>query len=568
MTTHTVLRSRPRRALSVGLASALALGALGFIAPTTAQAAPVSTVKSGTISWGLRESFRSYVTGPIAEGEITPTAPATDSDGQTHFPGAVGSWSTGAAEVTAAGSVNFTGHAGVLDLTVSNPSIVIEAGGDAFLVVDAIDSDHNTHNDLKVARLDLAGHVTATETSVTIDGAPATLTQDGTALFRYDGRTLYPAGSTLDPVDATFTLAAEPKVVVSKTSFYDDETATVTVTGSGFVPDDAIGTRPPLAGVSGGVYIAAGTFAESWRPSAGAPSTARKTLAAPDGLKWAILAEKVGGTGLGVANGAIPLNADGTFTAELTLSKTLLDSIAGLDSAVHVNYGIYTYPGSGATNAAWEQYVPITFSAAPSETTPPVPDYVMTITRLVTDGDTRYGTSAKATATVTTKAGTPVTSGKVELSGHGSTQTANVVNGKVSFTLPRNVAVGTHTLTAIYSGEGLNLISTSTTRLTVGKANVTAKVSVSKKPTSKKTGTATVTIAGATGVTAPGGTAYVKFTKGKSSKTVKVTLGSGATSLTVPKLSKGTWNVSVKYNGDARYNALGYKKVTSTKVTK
>ncbi len=33
-------------------------------------------------------------------------------------------------------------------------------------------------------------------------------------------------------------------------------------------------------------------------------------------------------------------------------------------------------------------------------------------------------------------------------------------------------------------------------------------------------------------------------------------------------LKKGTWKVYVKYNGDARYSALSYKKVTSTKVTK
>ena len=357
----------------------------------------------------------------------------------------------------------------------------------------------------------------------------------------------------------------DPTVSVSETVFTEAETATVTVTGSGFNPADAIATRPPLAPGTGGVYIAAGKFAEVWQPSLGsgtAPSSNRKTLAAPDGLHWAIPAERIGETGLGVQNGAIPLNEDGTFTAEITLSKSLLDSISGLTDT-HVNYGIYVYPGGGATNAAWEKYIPITFTPAPELT-----DYVLTVATVVTTGDTSYGKAAKATVTVKTKSGEDVTGGRVQLSGHGSTQTAQVTDGKVSFDLPKGVAPGTHTLLAEYSGRGVNLASTSTTRLTVSKAAASPKVAVSTKPTSKKTGAATVTVQGAADVTAPSGTAYVRFTKGKSTKTVKVTLTDGQSLVTIPKLKKGTWKVTVKYNGDSNYTSFGYKKATSIKVTK
>lgn len=572
MTSHTVLRSRRSRALSLGLASALTLGTLAFIAPTAAHAIP--SVATGTISWGLKSSFRTYILTGAAHGTITPTDPATDNGSQTTFANASGSWKTAAADIAAQGSVNFTGHDGVLDITIANPSIVVE-DADAYLVVDATDSEGTGHPDLKVAELDLTGAVAEDGYTVTIDRAAATLTEEGEALFLYNGTAMYQAGEQLDPVSASISLV-EPKVEVSRTAWLNDDVVAVTVTGSGFIPSDAIaGNRPPLAGKPGGLYIAAGKYREAWRPSEGAPSAARANLKAhnasalfEDGLRWAVLKDDMATVG-GYIAGAAELKPDGTFVVGLTFTKAQLDALG--DSS-HVNYGIYTYPGGGASNAAWETYTPITFTAAPGpepEPEPePVPSYVTTITKLVTAGDTRYGTAARATATVTTRNGAPVTSGKVELSGLGSTLVATVTGGKASFTLPANTAVGTHTLTATYTGEGLNLVSTSTTRLTVGKANVSAKVSVSKKPTSKKTGTATVTITGAGGATAPGGTAYVKFTKGKSSKTVKVTLGNGKKTLTVPKLKKGTWSVQVKYNGDARYNALSYKKVTSTKVTK
>lgn len=571
MTSHTAVRSWPRRTLSAGLASALTLGALAFIAPTTAQAIP--SVETGTISWGLKASFRSYLATGAAQGLVTTSGGATDDGTRTTFPNAAGSWTAAAGSVarkanaSAEGSVNFTGHDGLLNLTIADPSIVVDDSG-AFLVVDATDSDGQDHADLKLAELDLTDAVTEDGFTVTINAAPATLTAEGESLFLYNGNPMYSAGDALDPVSASISLV-EPKVEVSQTTWLNDDVVAVTVTGSGFLPSDAIAARPPLAGSSGGLYIAAGKYREVWRPSQGAPSAARANLKAhnasvlfEDGLRWAVLEDDMETIG-GYIAGAAELKADGSFVVGLTFTKAQLDALG--DSS-HINYGIYTYPGGGASNAAWETYTPITFTAAPEPE--PAPTYVTTITELETAGDTRFGTAAAATATVTTRAGAQVTSGQVELSGLGSTLTATVTGGKASFTLPADAAVGTHTLTATYTGEGLNLVSTGTTRLTVSKATVTPKVAVSTKPTSKKTGKATLTVTGASGVTAPSGTAYVKFTKGKSSKTVKVTLANGQATLTVPKLKKGTWKVSVKYAGDARYAALAYKQVTSTKVTK
>jgi hypothetical protein len=49
---------------------------------------------------------------------------------------------------------------------------------------------------------------------------------------------------------------------------------------------------------------------------------------------------------------------------------------------------------------------------------------------------------------------------------------------------------------------------------------------------------------------------------------VTVRLSSGAKSLTVPKLAKGTWTIQVRYAGDSRYAAVGYTAAGKVKVTK
>ncbi len=177
------------------------------VEPTTEPtSAPSADVTGGTISWGLKSSFRGYLTSPIAQGSISATAPATDNGTQTTFAHASGSWAAGSASVSAEGSVNFTGHHGDLDLTLSNPRLVVSGSG-AQLHVDAKDSDGTTHEDLAIADVDLAGHVAASGTTVTVSGAPATLTQAGGAVFSYGGSAMYPAGTALDPVDASLILA-------------------------------------------------------------------------------------------------------------------------------------------------------------------------------------------------------------------------------------------------------------------------------------------------------------------------------------------------------------------------
>ncbi len=175
----------------------------------------------------------------------------------------------------------------------------------------------------------------------------------------------YPGGGATYPAFETYTpVSFAPTVVVSKTSGLTTG-ETVTVTGAGFEPStDTNGTRPPLAGRFGGVYVAFGKFGQSWRPSAGVPLVQRPT--AP-GVKWAMSpADAI----TLVGGGGIAINADGSFTTTLTVTPVITGAIAD------GNFGVYTYPGSGAGVPRFETYTPMEFQVAtptPTPTTAPAP---------------------------------------------------------------------------------------------------------------------------------------------------------------------------------------------------
>ncbi|MBD9697924.1 HtaA domain-containing protein [Flavimobilis sp. GY10621] len=197
------------------------------------------------------------------------------------------------------------------------------------------------------------------ETTLTLTRTEAMLAASGEwGIYTFPGSgAKHAAYETATPV--TFAPPA-PTVTVSKVSgLLDGET--VTVRGTGFVAEGApVGSRPPLAGKFTGIYVGFGRFAADWKPSAGAPSSARVL----GDNKWAVLAADVDMIG-GSARGAIELAADGSFETTLTLTRTEAMLAASGE------WGIYTYPGSGAKHAAYETATPVTFAPATPPTTEP-----------------------------------------------------------------------------------------------------------------------------------------------------------------------------------------------------
>lgn len=175
-------------------------------------------------------------------------------------------------------------------------------------------------------------------------------------------------------------------------------------------------------------------------------------------------------------------------------------------------------------------------------------------TTSVSAAPSAYGNGGQATVTVSNGAGQPV-SGTVTLSGAGGAQTAAVVGGKATFTLAKGLTPGAYALSASYSGGGAVKASSGSGSYSVAKGKTKRPAfKANKAPTSKKKGKATITVASNSGLAKATGKVTITL-KGKSKKTIKTTLSGGKKSISLPKLKKGTYKVTVSYAGDKNYGA-------------
>lgn len=245
----------------------------------------------------------------------------------------------------------------------------------------------------------------------------------------------------------------QAQVSVSQTTLAAEGTHQVTVTGSGFDPALATGTRPPLNGKPAGTYIVFGKFAEAWRPSAGASSATRVNSS----QKWAVLAEDMNTIG-GPNAGAVELEADGTFTATVTVDKAAIDAKA--TAADLTRYGIYTYAAGGATQALYETYTPITFTAKPEPKPEPKPTPSATVA--LAKKPNAKGKKGSVTITSTGLAGQQVTvvvkqtkpKPKTKKAKKKAVRTIPVsidASGTTTVALPK-LAKGTYKVTVTYPG--------------------------------------------------------------------------------------------------------------------
>ncbi|MFH8885677.1 HtaA domain-containing protein [Streptomyces californicus] len=211
--------SRSIRALAVALLAVL-LGAL--LPAATAQAAS-RTVQGGRLDWGIKSSFQSYVTGPIAGGSWSLTGGAATVGGSLfRFHSATGSYDPDSGVLTSgfSGGVHFTGHrkadgSNELDLTISRPTIRIR-GGSGMLHADVVSKERGTgkvsnRSQVPLAELGLGGiDMRGGSTPIALTDVPTTLTAEGASAFAG----YYTAGTPLDPISLsvdTKGAAAQPK---------------------------------------------------------------------------------------------------------------------------------------------------------------------------------------------------------------------------------------------------------------------------------------------------------------------------------------------------------------------
>jgi hypothetical protein len=210
-------------------------------------------VTGGYLDWGVKASFRTYVT-TVAAGSISPGDGATvNGDGTFHFPGATGTASADGETFGASfdGSVHFTGHDGALDLSIAGVEVHAD-GDDGALVADVTStamgsSTPTTYSDVEVAVLDLSAvSPGAVDLTVTWAGIEAALTEAGVPAFGE----FYPAGAELDPLTVVLDVEATT-VAPGGGSGGGPDAATLdksvlgpgdalTVSGGGFTPGEQV----------------------------------------------------------------------------------------------------------------------------------------------------------------------------------------------------------------------------------------------------------------------------------------------------------------------------------------
>ncbi|ALE07398.1 hypothetical protein AL755_21095 [Arthrobacter sp. ERGS1:01] len=460
----------------LGLLAALAIAGSGVAA--TAPAAQAVEAAAGTVEltggqldWGVNKAFRNYISGNIAKGTITTAGgAATNADGTFAFP------ATGVdpAARTAAfgGSVAFSGHNGLLALTISDIRIDLANG---LLLADVVSKSMSsgelvTYDDVKLATVGAGAQETGSAFAGT--ALPTALHADGVAAFSDS----YDAGAAFDPLTfnvaftttvaapvvgtspspvsvnagetATFTAAAaghesvQWQLSAAGTGAWTDipgatseqlmltadeahngnlyraaftntggvvyseaaaltvkapakvwtpalavfaadgvtpltsavpEGTKVVVRGTGFDPEANLapaGARPPIsAGKPAGVYVVFGKFADAWKPSAGAPASARVVGDQKWAMSQAALDAVAPAYQSAIKGQWVEVSADGSFSAELTVQKKTVSG-APVEWPETGNFGAYTYPAGGTTNAAQELYAPITVGDAPKVWTP------------------------------------------------------------------------------------------------------------------------------------------------------------------------------------------------------
>jgi hypothetical protein len=175
-------------------------------------------VTSGTVTWGVKASFRTYVEGSIAHGTITVSDGAVrNADGTFSFPVTGGTSSPSGTTVKLGGSVRFVGHDGpptcateyspCLDLTVAKPRLVV-TGSTAVLRADLTSKNETSHQverftDVELATVSVDG-LSTSGGALSGSALGATLTAAGAKAFAG----FYAEGTALDPLSLSATLGA------------------------------------------------------------------------------------------------------------------------------------------------------------------------------------------------------------------------------------------------------------------------------------------------------------------------------------------------------------------------
>lgn len=217
------------------------------------QGASDDTIKSANLDWGVRDSFRNYVRGGIANGswELNGTSYSSDA---FNWSNGTGTFKDGKGSISFSGSVRFTGHHGILDTTIANPRLEINGNsGTLYATMNSNDPSGKATNYGEVAllKVDLSGLQSSAD-AVSVNGAATTLTAEGAKAFAG----FYDAGKDMAPL--SFSAAINGAKTTTKTvseTVYEGEGCDP-VTGKPLASTGASGVEGTL--VAGFIAVAAG----------------------------------------------------------------------------------------------------------------------------------------------------------------------------------------------------------------------------------------------------------------------------------------------------------------------
>ncbi|WP_274918692.1 HtaA domain-containing protein [Streptomyces sp. WZ-12] len=188
--------------VTVAGSAVLGLPAAALAAPSAGSGAPSIALKDGTLDWGVKESFRRYVTG-LALGTITAADGAQQAagNGPFTFTGGTGHYdlSTHAVATTFQGSVRFTSKLHGFDIRLADVKVSTDAAtkGVSGAITADVTAGGKTRDDVPLASLDLSKvrPESGAGGAMTFAKIPTKLTAQGAEAFNG----MYQEGQELDP---------------------------------------------------------------------------------------------------------------------------------------------------------------------------------------------------------------------------------------------------------------------------------------------------------------------------------------------------------------------------------
>ncbi len=184
----------------LGVAALLALSST----PVVLAEGPCEVLES-EVTWGFKESFRSYISGAIALGQWTTSGDVGYTTPALIFSGGEGAIAPDRRSGTVAfdGELLFEGHGGILRTSLADPILTLEGQRQATLVFDVtgdtMDMVSVSADDVEFVTLEWSAGDESLDIATgewVVSGAQATLTASGSNAFG-----TYPEGEIFDPVD-------------------------------------------------------------------------------------------------------------------------------------------------------------------------------------------------------------------------------------------------------------------------------------------------------------------------------------------------------------------------------